>query len=118
MKDLLWEDFVAKRVLPFVAKQPAGCWTWRAKRGGTKMARTFVGGRSVGVVRILWEAERGALGSAVWLRNTCGNVACINPAHHVALSGGAAAFSDERRASTPRRRWRRRRGCRCGRSIG
>lgn len=62
--------------------RPGECWLWtgtRATNGG--YGRFFVAGRGVVAHRFAYEAQVGEIPEGLTLDHTCGNPACVNPAH-------------------------------------
>lgn len=70
------------------------CWRWMASLTPTGRAQIAVGGAKGGsmlAARVAYEMANGPIDASKHLLNTCGNGACVNPAHWVAEATEASA---------------------------
>ncbi len=59
---------------------PDACWPWtRGGSGGYGLFKRK--GKNVGAHRLAWELTNGPIPSAMFIRHTCDNPPCCNPAH-------------------------------------
>lgn len=80
-----------------------GCWGWAGFHLGTGYAGLQVGGRSVGVHRLVYEFQYGDVPDGHDVHHTCGNRACVRPDHLDALPHAIHSSLSARGHGRPRR---------------
>lgn len=60
---------------------PHCCWQWGAFRDSRGYGRITIGGKAVGVHRVVFELVHGPIPPGLVVRHRCDNPACVNPAH-------------------------------------
>lgn len=64
-----------------VEKVPAGCWIWNGPRQTTGHGTAFIGGRTRGAHRVVYELLKGAIPAGLELDHLCRNPPCVSPDH-------------------------------------
>lgn len=77
---------VLRRLSGRIRKDKNGCWIWEGppdSRGRGHLG-VWDGQKQTTVHphRLLYQSRFGLLPRSRWVRNTCGNKLCVNPAHH------------------------------------
>jgi len=60
---------------------PDACWPWMAARNRSGYGVFQIEGRQESAPRVAWALTNGPIPDGLWIRHTCDNPPCANPAH-------------------------------------